>query len=48
MYTELFAFTTILIIHEFYIIVNPIKRVFSGMIYVKCKKQVKSSKIFGK
>lgn len=48
MYTELFAFTTIPIIHGFYIIVNPIIKVFSGMIYVKCKKQVENLKIFGK
>lgn len=48
MYTELFAFTTIPIIHGFYIIVNTIIKVFLGMIYVKCKKQVENSKIFEK
>lgn len=38
MYNELLAFTTVPIIQGFYIIVNPIINVFSGMIYVKCKK----------
>lgn len=44
MYNELLAFTTIPIIQGFYIIVNPIIKVFSGMIYVKCKKQVENAK----
>ena len=44
MYNELLAFTTITIIQGFYIIVNPIIKVFSGMIYVKCKKQVENAK----
>ena len=45
MYNELLAFTTVPIIQGFYIIVNPIINVFSGMIYVKCKKQVENAKI---
>ena len=44
MYNELLAFTTIPIIQGFYIIVNPIIKVFSGMIYVKCKKRVENAK----
>ena len=44
MYNELLAFTTVPIIQGFYIIVNPIIKVFSGMIYVKCKKQVENAK----
>lgn len=48
MYNELLAFTTVPIIQGFYIIVNPIINVFSGMIYVKCKKQVEKCKKFGK
>ena len=44
MYNELLAFTTVPIIQGFYIIVNPIINVFSGMIYVKCKKQVENAK----
>lgn len=46
MYNELLAFTTVPIIQGFYIIVNPIIKVFSGMIYVKCKKQVENAKIW--
>ena len=46
MYNELLAFTTVPIIQGFYIIVNPIINVFSGMIYVKCKNQVKMQKIW--
>ena len=44
MYNELLAFTTVPIIQGFYIIVNPIIKVFSGMIYVKYKKQVENAK----
>ena len=44
MYNELLAFTSVPIIQGFYIIVNPIIKVFSGMIYVKCKKQVENAK----
>lgn len=44
MYNELLAFTTIPIIQGFYIIVNPIINVFSGMIYVKCKNRSKMQK----
>lgn len=48
MYNELLAFTTVPIIQGFYIIVNPIIKVFSGMIYVKCKKTGRKCKKFGK
>lgn len=44
MYNELLAFTTVPIIQGFYIIVNPIIKVFSGMIYVKCKNRSKMQK----
>lgn len=46
MYNELLAFTTIPIIQGFYIIVNPLSRIFSGMIYVNAKNRSKAK--FGK